>query len=219
MKNECYNVKMLECYNVKASFTLVEMVVSIGIIITVIVSAVGIYIFSIGPQQKTTAAANLQQDGQLIFNMIAKDIRQNEIDYDDYLSLPCGCSCTEAQNYLSLTDGTNRIKYIRCTQGASPQFCTSGSNCGLRKCRGTSCGDGSTCNTNFKEVTMKDVSVENFKAVVCPSCDPFEASQTCFLNPQVTIILELKSYKEKIGERRIKLQQTIPQRYQEKSLY
>lgn len=202
------------------SFTLIEMMVSIGIITIVIVTATGIYLFSIGPQQKTTATANLQQDGQLILNMIAKDIRQNKIDYSDY---PCGisCSCT-TNDWLTLTDETNRIKYLRCEVGSNT-LCDSGPNCALKKCRGTGCGSQEACNSNFKEVTMKDVSVWNFQVTICPGCNPFSGScsceSPCYQNPQVTVVLELKSYKERIGERRIKLQQTIPQRYQEKSYY
>ncbi|MEO0076305.1 MAG: prepilin-type N-terminal cleavage/methylation domain-containing protein, partial [candidate division WOR-3 bacterium] len=215
MKSKCYNVKMLHCYNSRCGFTLIEMLVSIGIITIVIITAVGIYLFTIGPQQKTTATTNLQQDGQLIMNMIAKDVRQNQINYSDYPTCVENCTSIE-RNYLTLVDSlispSLKIKYLRCKIGGGA--CDSSSDCSLKKCRGSTCNDFEDCTnlSNFKDVTMKDVTVTNFKVILNPGCDPFQSGTcsdcdppNCFKNPEVTIILELKSYKEKVGERRIRL--------------
>ncbi|MGC9049134.1 MAG: hypothetical protein ACP5IX_02875 [Patescibacteria group bacterium] len=205
--------------NLIASFTLIELIISVGIIVVVIISAVGVYLYSIGPQQKTIATTNLQQDGQLIFNLIAKDIRANQIDYDYY---GCLTDCSTPTDVLALTDAASPatfIQYRRCKYGENTD-CTgaAGEICALKKCRGSTCGD---CTTEgvWGEVTMADISVTKFDVYICPSCDPFISEATKYQIPQATIVLELKSRKEKFGEHRIRLQQTIPQRYQEKGRY
>jgi hypothetical protein len=66
---------------------------------------------------------------------------------------------------------------------------------------------------------MADTYITRFDVYLNPSCDPFASNATEYQIPQVTIVLELKSYKERFGERRIKLQQTVRQVYQEKSQY
>lgn len=218
MKNECYNVKMLECYNGVYGFTLIELLVSINIIIVVVLSALGIYIYSIGPQQKITATADLQQDSQLIMNMIAKDIRANQIDYAEY-----GCGISQPIGRLYLTDGATSATYTYYICCNGDQFCSVGGDVGvLKRCEGTNCKTVSCTNSSYQQISMTDVKITLFNLYVQPACDPFDPNseaQYHYRNPQVTVVLELKSYKEKIGERKVKLQETIPQRYQEKRYY
>lgn len=196
------------------SFTLIEMMVSISIIIMVIISAIGIYMYVIGPQQKITATADLQQDGQWIMNLIAKDIRANQVDYDAYGGIIS--SGGVAYLYLVNNVGDEKITYRACNSNNND--CQGGQGCVLKKKTGSSAATSCT-DSDLKQISMTDVNIETFKLYIVPTEDPFTSGATSFQNPKVTVVLELKSYKERVGERRVKLQQTIPQRHQEKRYY
>lgn len=207
--NKLFRIKNL-------GFTLIEMIVSVGVISLVLVGAVGIYIFTIGPQQKITASANLQQDGQYILNAITKDARGYLVNYNYY-----GVVVNPIE-YLALVDDlstpTIYTNYRLCQSGAHTD-CVPNQVCALKKCTldPASCGDCTS--ENWRQVTMADVSIEKFESYIKPTTNPFVSGSIIYQSPQITVILELKSYKEKTGEHRLKLQQTINQRYQEKGNY
>jgi type II secretory pathway pseudopilin PulG len=200
------------------SFTLLELIVSVSIIVGVIIVVVGIYIYTIGPQQKLIAKTNLQQDGQLIFNLLAKDIRTYHWNYGSFC-------VTNPLYFVSLIDESTNpnilIKYRRCKwQGSPPTIsnCDVGeTNCFLAKCVSPTCSDD--CDSSYKQISMSDNYVTKFEIYLQPLCNPYSSESKEYQNPQVTILLEMKSYRRKFGEQWLKIQETIPQRYQEKSQF
>jgi type II secretory pathway pseudopilin PulG len=208
------------------AFTLVELLVSVGIIVILMVSAVGIYVYSINSQQRTMVITNLQEDGQLILDLIAKDTRTNNVDYgywsDQNRCPPLPSQCTV------LTDGTTRIIYRQsCLNVSCVLQRYEGPWCASRNCDGDTgdtiedCDDDMIGTTTFQTINMTDVNIDKFDVYTSPECDPFGDRETYYRVPQTTIVLKLTSnrYRAKIGTYSLLLQQTVPQRFQEKSVY
>ena len=187
-------------------FTLIEMIVSMSIIVVVVITAVSIYVYSIGSQEKISATTKLQQDAQFILETMAKNIRQYQIDYSSYSDpIPQPTS-----TLLLIDSADNRIQYRR-----NPTTCTKSNPCRIEKCAKS----GSCADADFHPVSMSDVSIARLDFYIQPDSNPFISGATSYQNPIVTIIMELKSYKERFGECRVKVQETIPQRYQKKTDY
>lgn len=198
---------MLQCYN-DDGFTLVELLVSVGIIVILMLSAVGIYVYSINSQQRTMVITNLQEDGQLILDLIAKDVRTNNVDY-----LYWNNSCPASGSCMVLTDGIQRIIYRRFSEPGVLQRVECAPEDNDCTCESTM--------VDFQTINMTDVKVDGFTVYTSPPCDPFGDRATYYRVPQTTIVLKLTSnrYKQKIGSYSLLLQQTVPQRFQEKSQY
>jgi len=190
---------------IKRSFTLIELIVSISITVATILTAVGIYIYILGSQEKNTAIAKLQQDAQFVLETISKDIRGYQVDYSAY-SQPI----SQPTTVLKLTDSSgNKIYYRR-----NPTTCTRENPCRVEKCSKS----GSCSENDFYPLTIADVNVERLDFYIQPDEDPFSGTGS-YRNPTVTIVMELSSYKERFGKYQVKVQQTIIQRYQEKISY
>ena len=213
---KCSHVPMFKCSN---GFTLIELLVSISIIVVVILSAMGIYMYIIGSRQKTLGQLNIQQDGQYIMSLISKDIRAGKVDYVSY-SRPCSVTCDGSCSH-SCAD----FNYPKCLEypekGESP-----GQGLKLADIRDDSIKTIYQLANNMVKkcypdadhcgyITMSQrVSVERLDFYICPRTDPFEAGSTTYKNPRVTIVLKLKSLTEKTGVKELILQQTVPQRYE-----
>ncbi len=201
------------------SFSLIEMMVSVSIMSILIISAVGIYIYVIGPQQKIIAAANLQQDGQLVMSVLAKDIRQDLINYDYYAG-----GITNPVNVLALknSESTDGYPYVIYKKGLANGSDCSSSVCYVLKCKlssynqacnSSSCPD---CAGNFFPVSSSDVFVRLLNFYITPTSNPFGYGSIIYNIPRATIILELKGLREKTGERLLRMEETISNRYNEK---
>ncbi|MCD6471026.1 type II secretion system protein [bacterium] len=199
-------MKKLEIKNINHSFTLIEMIVSMAIIVVAITTVAAIYIYSIGSQEKITATTKLQQDAQFVLETMAKDIREYQIDYSSYTD-----PIPQPTSTLILIDSSNnRIQYRR-----NPTTCTKDNPCRLEKCTQS----GTCTDSDFHPVSTSDVSISRLDFYIQPDSNPFSSGATSYRNPSVTIVIELQSYKERFGAYRVKVQQTIPQRYQEKREY
>jgi type II secretory pathway pseudopilin PulG len=181
------------------SFTLIELLVSLGIIVFVIIIATGIFVYTLGGQQKTTAIINLQQDGQYLISMIAKDVRDNWLDYSYYSSL------TTPEDELALVDDPDSPQTHYVYRYNSNAFC-------VEKCvQSTPCQSG-----NFYTLTMTDVKVSKLDFYIEPTTNPFTYGVNILTVPRVTVVLELRSTKERFSGKQLRLQETIPQRREEK---
>lgn len=187
------------------SFTLVELIVSLGIIIVVVVSAVGIYVYTLGGQQKSVATVNLQEDGQYLLSMIAKDARNNWLDYDYY---PDGMVDTPDDELALVNDPDSPQTYYVYRYDASGRQ--------VEKCQNSGYACDPSDPAHFIGLTMTDVKVEKLDFYIEPISNPYTQGATNIDPPRVTTVLELRSEKERIGEKRLKLQQTIHQRREEK---
>lgn len=191
-------------------FTLIELMVSLGLLVVAIMAAMGIYLSVIGTRQKTLGQVNIQEDGQYLISLMIKDIRFGSIDYANYgPTAECGEIDTDDGwvNQLCLLDlSNNKVRY---KSDLSAQGVCGSNRCVIKRCKGTSCSSDS----DFQTITMQNISLERLDFYINPTTDPLVAGSTTYRHPRVTIILKLKSLIEKTGEKELVIQQTVPQRY------
>ena len=181
------------------SFTLIELMVSLGILTLVLLSAMGIYLRVIGTREQSLGDLNIQEEGQYIMGLIVKDVRAGQIDYSSY-----GGNLDEPEDELMLLDFSgDKIRYKSDLAGSGS--CTA-DRCVLQRCKGNPCGD-------YENITMTDVSLERLDFYVNPVSNPFTAGSETYSHPYVTIILGLKSLTVSSTTAEIVLQQTVSQRY------
>jgi len=190
----------------KKSFTLIELMVSMSILVVAIIAAMGIYINVIGSRERTLGQVNVQEDGQYLMSLIVKDIRAGIIDYLNYGEI------VSPENELLLLDFLNNQIRYRITP-ATPIIdgACSISRCTLERCENADCSIAD----NYQTITMSDVSIERLDFYINPPGNPFTHVSTIYTHthPRITIVLKLKSLIEKTGKEELILQQTVPQRY------
>ncbi len=188
------------------SFTLIELMVSMGILVIAITATMGIYINVIGTREKTLGQLDIQEDGQYLMSLLVKDVRAGMIDYDSYGGGDCGTIAIDGLiDKLCLLDFTP--KEIRYKTTLSAGTCASG-RCVIQRCEDSDCGEA-----DYQSITMTNISVERLDFYINPVNNPFAAGSISYIHPRVTIVLKLKSLIEKTGNKEMVLQQTIPQRY------
>ncbi len=79
---------MLLCFNDKKGFTLLEMVVAVGIFAVIVVSATAIFQQVVEGQRRAIAAHNTQENIQYIFESISKEIRNAKVNDDTLPACP-----------------------------------------------------------------------------------------------------------------------------------
>jgi len=192
-------------YKSRASgFTLIEMLVSVGILTVILVAAVGIYVYAIGGQQKSTANANLQEDGQNILAMISKNARAMLIDYSYY---PGGIipSPTSTLALIDDYDSSSTTTIVYTYNAVAKQ---------IKRCKQV----GASCDSDnkFEVMNMTDVLIQRLDFYISPTSTPFVAGAATIASPRITVIMSLGSQKERFGQKTIRLEQTINPRYEEK---
>jgi len=191
---------MISKRNIFSSFTLIELLVSVGIIVFVIIISVGIYVYTLGSQQKNTSVVNLQQDAQYLMSMIAKDVRNNWLDYDYYNQI------TTPEDELALVDNL-----------VSPQnyyaYRYDSENNAVKRCQksGARCQEG-----DFATLTMTNVKVKKLDFYLEPNTNPFTYGINILTPPRVTIVIELGPKIERWGQRGLQIQGTVQPRGEEK---
>ena len=60
---------------------------------------------------------------------------------------------------------------------------------------------------------MINISFERLDFYIAPTSNPFTAGSTTYEHPRVTVLLKLRSLREKPGKKELILQQTVPQKY------
>ncbi|MCF7907237.1 hypothetical protein K9K85_03095 [Patescibacteria group bacterium] len=185
------------------AFSLIELVVSLGILVLVILSAMGVYLRVIGTREQSLGDLNIQEEGQYIMGLIVKDIRAGVIDYDGY-----GVALDNPEDELWLLDLSSPANQIRYRSDLTASGDCSVDRCILERCKETSCGE-----SDYEEITMSEVSLERLDFYVRPFEDPFVSGSETYVHPRVTVVLELKSMIEATGPAEIVLQQTVSQRH------
>ncbi len=184
------------------AFTLIELMVSLSILVLVILAAMAIYLRVIGTREKTVGQLNIQEDGQFVMTVIAKDIRANQIDYDNYGGYcdPIVDSNTAVEQLcLKNISETEEIIYKTAIQGDIGV---------IQRCQSANCTD-----EDFSTISMSKLEVQRFDVYIKPASEPFTAGSIEYTHPRATVVLKLKSLLEKDPPSPLVLQQTVPQRY------
>jgi len=194
---------MIKKYS-KKSFTLIELLVSLSVLVVAILAALGIYINVIGTRQKTLGQLNIQEDGQYLMSLIVKDIRAGIVDYDNY-----GAIGSPENELLLLNLSGDQIRYRISDSTPITGGSCEGDRCTLERCENSDC----SVDDNYQTITMINISFERLDFYINPTSNPFTAGSTTYEHPRVTVLLKLRSLRERPGEKQLILQQTVPQKY------
>ncbi len=192
----------------KESFTLIELMVSLSITVLVLLSAMGIYLRVIGTREQSLGDLNIQEEGQYIMNLIAKDIRAGQIDYDSYAS-----QLNSPEDELKLLDFSDAVQQIRYKSDLTSSGVCGGSRCVLKRCKGPYSSNYCNDDNNYQTITMTDLSLERLDFYINPINNPFTAGSKIYSHPYVTVVLGIKSLTQSSTTAEIVIQQTVSQRY------
>lgn len=188
------NILKIKNKNQRA-FTLVEMLVTIFILLILIFSVSGIYLYSLRTQQKTVQLNLVAQDVQFVMDVLTKKIRSSEIDYSYY-----GGTINSSNNKLALAreDGGEVYKKI-------------GKEIGICPCSG-SCYNLCAVESDFISLTTSRLKVVDLKFYINPDHSPFgEIDLEQIKQPRVTVLMKVQG-----AGAEFVIQQTAPQRFFER---
>lgn len=147
-----------------AGFTLVEVLVTIGIFAITLVIVSGIFININNLQQQTAAFERLQNDGRYVLEKIGKEIRGRELDYGS-MDLSGGGVASEL---VFKPDEYGQVLSIAFNEtGQSLLFDLAGQSA---------------------DINSNDVIIEKAAFIVMPATDPYVTEQ-----PRVMVSLVLKN--------------------------
>lgn len=180
-------------------FTLAEMVIAAGVLVTITGIVLGIYVPTIRAQRKSIDFARIQQESQIVLEIMAKDIRNGQIDYvfNGYSS-PLNM---DGEAVLALKNVNGDTYVVYCLDSAQvlvhrdsvPVDCT-----------------GAT------PISASDITVTDLDFYIKPGADPFiPGASLPRQQPRVTIVLRAQR-PVSVQPVSVHLQTTIPQRFTEK---
>ena len=178
MKNKYINNK---------GFSLMEIIVAMGVFAIIVGASLGIFSTTVNGQRKTSLKTKVQRESQLIMEVMVKKIRTSRIDYAYYTS-----GISNPVSELAVIDSNDdRVVFARDTIGGNLIL---------------------TLNDNPSTImNSTDVQIDDLKFYIEPTTNPFSGGNFPSKQPKVTIIFKIGSQKlDKYSS--ITLQQTIPQR-------
>ena len=189
----------------RKSFTLLEMVVAIGIFSIAVVVLMQIFLTTTRSQQKSSAILRAQAEARYALEIISRQIRSGYIDYDYYTAgLPDSDSngISDPQAGLALRDlNANQIIFSRSSENCPVDI----NNCLKMNFAG-----------DVQDLSGKGLEVEKLEFYISPIVDPFvlDFDPSVGSQPKVTIVMAIKS----IGSRSENiatafLQTTVSSRY------
>ena len=186
-------------------FTLLEMVVAVGIFSIAVVILMQIFLTASKSQQKSSAILRAQAEARYALEIISRQVRSGYLDYDYYTAgLPDSDSdgISDPQTELALRDlDNNQIIFSR----SSADCPTDISNCLKMDFAGV-----------VQNLSGKGLEIENLGFYISPITDPFisDFDPVTGSQPKVTIIMAVKSTGSKPEQiATVFLQTTVSSRY------
>ena len=170
-------------FSAGAGFTLVEVVVALGIFSIATTYAVSIFVQSNQVQKRTANIQKITSDARYVLEVMSREVRLDHLDYNYAgYTLPL----TGAQAELALLDVNNQPVRFKRTDDGTGRFI-------VQVCEADNCD-----NDVYYDITPNDLTVEKLDFYVSPAADPFvwEAQQGGYANnqqPRVTIIMQTRS--------------------------
>lgn len=162
---------MKKCFAKKRGFTLVEVIVAASIFTFVSVIGVTIFVNVVRIQNRIMLENQIYEDGRFMMERIAREIRQNNIDYEEYYRKNC-------RDEYAATAGTGceELTYGESFGCYAQQFYNPGSDGSL----GAKCNDGSdatpTCIINK---TTLDINTGENPYTGTVGYGPLDANAVC----------------------------------------
>lgn len=169
-----------------AGFTLVELLVVLGLFVMVMTAAVDIFLLTSRSQRKVFSLERAQSDARFTLEAMVREIRTGSIDFSYYASL--GPNIPVPADELALLDSTGTAIRFRQSGEGEENFCA---NADSAPCLLVIIGGGTPAS-----ITPKGVKVDRAKFYVRPSTDPaaFDPASGTYgadIQPQVTVVLAL----------------------------
>lgn len=189
-------------------FTLMELLVVLGLFSTVVVAASDIFILSNRSQRKILSLERTQADARFTMEAVTREVRTGKVDFEYYVTRGTPIGTPEAE--LALIDSTNTPIRFHQSDAGNATFCP---NTESTPCFLVTLGDDDPVS-----ITPKGVLVRNARFYISPDSDPtvFDAGTGTYLvneQPRVTVVLVLDSVTTKAEDRaRVQFQTTIASR-------
>lgn len=189
-------------------FTLMEMVVVLGLFSVIVVTATDIFILANKAQRKVYGLERIQADARYAMEAVVREVRADNIDYAYYATrtLPLALPDTE----LALVDSSGQSLMFAQSRADQAALCPDAISI---PCLLITVGTGTPVS-----MTPKGVRVRSARFYISPSSDPFLYITTTFsyannIQPKVTFVLTLETVGERDGESSVvALQTTATQR-------
>jgi len=194
----------------QSGFTLIEVVVALGIFSIATTYAIGIFVQSNQVQRRTANVQRVLSDARYVLEVMAREVRMGEIDYDYSGYATTGGELDLEQSVLALRDVDNQpIRFRRQLIAGLPdryvvQVCSEKEVC---------------LADDWLDITPEDLSIERLVFYISPPKDPFTWNDSLVdynydSQPMVTIVMQSQSlYQEAdLAERTADLQTTVTTR-------
>lgn len=189
-------------------FTLMELLVVLGLFSTVVVVASDIFILSNRAQRKVFSLERTQADARFTMEAITREVRTGDVDFGYYVTRGTPIGIPEAE--LALIDNTNTPIRFHQSDAGNAVFCPNAES--------TPCLLVTLDANDPVSITPKGVLVRNARFYITPSADPdvFDPGTGTYpvnIQPRVTVVLVLDSVAQKAEDRvRVQFQTTIASR-------
>lgn len=158
-----------------AGFTLIEVVVTLGLFSIASIMAVGLFLVFIQQQRRTLSQQELQNDSRAAIEQISQDLHESLVDFSYYATTFSATSDRLRDSFDGTQDtvsGKNQYLVLRDAQNIQVLYRRSSSK--LQRCSaivGVDCGN----NANWQDITPSTLTVQSFTFFMSPSEDPFTA--------------------------------------------
>ncbi|MFH1098524.1 MAG: GIY-YIG nuclease family protein [Candidatus Uhrbacteria bacterium] len=162
-----------------AGFTLMELLVALGVFAITVGILADLFLVASRRQAETVAAAEIQGEARIIFERIAREMREGSVDYASLTKMPGALPLRDADGAF--------IAFRRSTDSTE---CGGASSC-LRIGRGA---DEATA--VWAPMTSDDVAIDEFSLSIQPKDDPFKwdaltGAYKSNVQPYITVHLRL----------------------------
>lgn len=188
----------------KWGFTLIEVIVALGIFSIATSYAISIFVQSNQVQKRTANMQRILSDARYALEVMAREVRMGHIDYDYYAGQDISLDnmpLTQDNAVLAIKDASNQEIRFRRQEAEEGRYVIQVYNQG-----------------DWLDITPEDLSVERLSFYISPSADPFVWNSNLVdynsdQQPIVTIVLETKSlYRDLDTEKVSHLQTTVAER-------
>ncbi len=199
----------------EAGFTLAEIVIAAGVFVIISGIVLSIYFPVIKIQKRSIEYSRLQQEVQIIFEIMAKDVRGKNIFYGYQQYADTGGPDPAGEAHLALrVNGATAGNYDYAV------YCLSNSKVYVLRLQdsGTAPADCASADPlEFAPITASDVAITDLRFFIKPQENPLQQGALDVRQPRVTVVLTAqKDMGAGSSPVTIQTQTTIPQRFTEK---
>lgn len=191
------------CLPARRGFTLMELLVVLGLFSTVVVASSDIFLLASKAQRKVFGLERTQADARFTMEAIVREMRTGAVDYAYYANR--GTPLGVPDHQLALIDSTNTKLLFSVSDSSTESACA---DVASRPCMLVTIGTGAPV-----AISPKGVKVRTAKFYLAPvidplTFDPMTGTYSSNVQPHVTIVLALESTTERVDEQSVVYLQT-----------